>query len=145
MLARILAVVCLCVCHKWVFYQNGCTDRAGFWNGGFFRPIPPCVLAKFGYRQKQGYFLVELCPKLGTLSRWTKRVISSARRRWAMRPLVLTCLVLLSCRGSADPINGARGIMFSGCPSVCMRVRQHFRPPNRRLLVQPIYKFKVAR
>ena len=26
----------VCICHKSVFYQNGWTDRAGFWHGGFF-------------------------------------------------------------------------------------------------------------
>jgi len=33
-----LACVCLSVCHKSVFYQNGWTNRAGFGTGAFFQP-----------------------------------------------------------------------------------------------------------
>ena len=37
--------VCLClfISHKSVFYWSGWTDRAGFWHGGLFRPVP-CTL-----------------------------------------------------------------------------------------------------
>ena len=48
MLARVLAMalclsVCLSVCHKSVFYWSGWRDRAGFWQGGFFRSVLHCV------------------------------------------------------------------------------------------------------
>jgi len=58
------ASVCLSVYHKSVFYRNGWTDRAGLWRAGFYRPILHCVLRKFRYLQKDGYFPLELCPKL---------------------------------------------------------------------------------
>jgi len=52
MLARVLTMaLCLClsvcVCHKSVFCWSGWTDRAGFWHGGFFRPVLHCALRKF--------------------------------------------------------------------------------------------------
>jgi len=32
-------------------YRNDWTNRAGFWHGGFFPPIPLCVIRKSGYLQ----------------------------------------------------------------------------------------------
>ena len=46
----------LSVCHKPVLYRNDWTNRAGFWHGGFLPRTPHCVLRKFGYLQKLGYF-----------------------------------------------------------------------------------------
>jgi len=51
---------------KSVFYRNGWTDRVVIWHVGIFRPILRCVLRKFRYLQKYGYFPLELCPKLRT-------------------------------------------------------------------------------
>jgi len=52
--------------HKPVLCRNDwtkwATNRAGFWHGGSLPPIPYCVLRKFGYVQKRGYFLLGLCP-----------------------------------------------------------------------------------
>jgi len=48
------------VCHKSVFYQNGWTDRAGFWQGGFFRVILHGVVRKSRYLAKLQYFPLEL-------------------------------------------------------------------------------------
>jgi len=39
-----------------------------FWHGGFYRPIPYCVIRKLGYLQKYGYFPLKLCSKLWTLN-----------------------------------------------------------------------------
>ena len=39
--------LCPSVCHKSVFCWSGWTDRAGFWHGGFFRPVLHYVLRKF--------------------------------------------------------------------------------------------------
>ena len=73
MLARVLTMavrpsVCVCVCHKSVFYRNGRTNRVGLWHGSFFPPILHCVLRKFRYLQELGYFSLELCSKLWTSS-----------------------------------------------------------------------------
>ena len=46
----------LSVCHKPVLYRKDWTNRAGFWHGGFLPRTPHCVLRKFGYLQKLGYF-----------------------------------------------------------------------------------------
>jgi len=58
--------VCLSVCptvrHKPVLCRNDWTNRAGFWHGGSLPSIPYCVLRKFGYVKKRGYFLLGLCP-----------------------------------------------------------------------------------
>ena len=56
----------LLVRHKPVLCRNDWTNRADFWFGGFFLPVPHCVVRKFGYLQKLGYFRLELCPKLRT-------------------------------------------------------------------------------
>jgi len=59
--------ICLSVSlSKPVLYRNDWTNRAGIWRWGFLPPVPHCVVRKFGYLQKLGYFPVELCPKLGT-------------------------------------------------------------------------------
>jgi len=44
--------VCLSVCHKVEFYQNGSTDRAGFWHRGRSWLILQCIRTEFGYLQK---------------------------------------------------------------------------------------------
>jgi len=64
MLARVLAIalypsVGVCVCLSVCLSQVGVllkwlTDRAGFWRGGFFRPVLHCVLRKFRYLQNKG-------------------------------------------------------------------------------------------
>jgi len=54
------------VCHKPVLCRNYWTNRAGFWHWGLFPPISHCVIRKFGYLQKLGYFHLELCPELRT-------------------------------------------------------------------------------
>ena len=52
------AVCALCVRpsvrHKPVLYRNDWTNRAGFWQEGFLSPH--CVIRKFGYLRKLGYF-----------------------------------------------------------------------------------------
>jgi len=58
--------VSVSVCHKSVFYWSGWTDRAGFWNGCFFRPVLRCVLRKFSYLRKWRYFRLELFRKFRT-------------------------------------------------------------------------------
>ena len=69
MLVRVLAMtLCLClyvvcmsqigVLSKWINGSN-C-----FLHGSFFRPILHCVVKKFRYLQKWGYFFLEPCPKL---------------------------------------------------------------------------------
>jgi len=61
MLALALAMaLCLSVCHKSVFYRNEWTESSNFWHGGFFRPVLHCVLRKFRYLQKCGYFPLEI-------------------------------------------------------------------------------------
>ena len=42
------------VCHKWVFYRNGWTNRAGFWRVSFLPPVLHCVTRKFCYLQNKG-------------------------------------------------------------------------------------------
>jgi len=58
-----LAWPCVClsvsVCHKSVFYWNGWANPAGLWHGGFRRSILQCVIRKFRYLQKFGYFPLE--------------------------------------------------------------------------------------
>ena len=61
MLARVLAMAL--VCHKSVFYRNGWTDRDGFSQVGFFRPILDCVVRKFGYLQNKGTSFWNYAPK----------------------------------------------------------------------------------
>ena len=47
-------------------YRNVATDRAdGIWLGGFFLPIPRCVIGKLGYLEKLGYFLCNFVPNSG--------------------------------------------------------------------------------
>jgi len=58
--------VCPSVCHKPVLFRNDWTTRAAFWHGGFLLPVPHCVVKKFAYLQKLGYFHLELCSKLRT-------------------------------------------------------------------------------
>jgi len=55
-----------CVCQKSVFLRNWWTYLAGFCGEGFFQPVLHCVIKKFRYVQKYGYFPLELCPKLQT-------------------------------------------------------------------------------
>ena len=74
------ASVCLSVYHKSVFYRNGWTDRAGLWRAGFYRPILHCVLRKFRYLQKDGYFPLELCPKLHFLQFYLIRLAITPRK-----------------------------------------------------------------
>ena len=59
--------VCLSVCHKPVLCRNDRTNLAAIWLGGFLPHIPHCVLRKFGYLRKYGYFPLELCLKIWTL------------------------------------------------------------------------------
>jgi len=59
-------------------------DSSWFWHGGFLPAIPHCVIRKFGYLQKLGYFPLALCPKPRTLKispRQVDRVVNKARRR----------------------------------------------------------------
>jgi len=76
MLARVLAkapclAVCLAVTSRSSIER---TERMELVVGmeAFFLPVLHCVERKFGYLQKQGYFLLELCPKFRTwkISRW---------------------------------------------------------------------------
>ena len=43
------------------------TNRGGFWSGSFLPSIPHCVIRKFGYLQKLGYFPLALVPDSCTL------------------------------------------------------------------------------
>jgi len=56
MLARYMLASCVypSVCHKPVLYRNDWTNRAGFWQEGLLSPH--CVIRKFGYLRKLGYF-----------------------------------------------------------------------------------------
>jgi len=56
--------VCLSVCHKSVFYRNGWTNWAAFWQ--FFPPMLHCAIRKFSTFKKYGYFPLDLCHKLRT-------------------------------------------------------------------------------
>jgi len=71
MLVRVLAMaLCLsvCVCHKSVFYQNGCMNRAGFWYGRFLLPILYCVRPKKEiWVSSKIWVPLEIYPKLRTL------------------------------------------------------------------------------
>jgi len=44
--------VCLSVLDKSVFYRNGSTNRASFWDMSFLPTLLHCVKRKFGYLQK---------------------------------------------------------------------------------------------
>ena len=68
-------IVCLSVRHKPVLYRSVWTNRAGIWYGGFLLPIPHCVIRKFGYIQKLGYFPLEVCPDA---SRQVDRVVNNS-------------------------------------------------------------------
>jgi len=54
------AMLCICgtshgpVRHKSEFYENGWTNRAGFWHVSFLPPVLHCVKRKFGYLQNKG-------------------------------------------------------------------------------------------
>ena len=67
--------------HKPVLYRNHWTNRTGFWQGGFLRPIPHCVIRKYGCPQKLGYFPPGPCPKLRTSPPQVDRVVNKTRRR----------------------------------------------------------------
>ena len=77
MLARYLLSSCvrLSVRHKPVLYRSVWTNRAGIWYGGFLLPIPHCVIRKFGYIQKLGYFPLEVC---SDASRQVDRVVNNS-------------------------------------------------------------------
>ena len=83
----------LSACHKPVLYRNDWTNRAGFWHRGLLPHIPRCVIRKYGYLQKLGYFPLELCPKLRTWKispRQVDRVVNKTRRRRRRRSSLLT-------------------------------------------------------
>ena len=92
--AIFVVVVCpwvrLYVRHKLVLYRNNWTNRAGFWHGDFSPNILHCVLRKFGYLQKLGYFPVEVCSKLRISPRQVDRVANKTRRRRRRRSSLLT-------------------------------------------------------
>jgi len=48
-----------------VLHRKDWTNRVNFWHGGFLPPIPHCVVRKFAYLQKLGYFRLGLCSKSG--------------------------------------------------------------------------------
>jgi len=62
-----VVVACLPVCHEPVLYRNDWTNRASFWHGGFLLSIRCCVIRKYAYLQKSGYFPLGLFPELRTL------------------------------------------------------------------------------
>jgi len=81
------------VCHKPVLCRNDWMNRAGFWRGGFLPPIPLCVVRKYGYLPKLGYFPLGLCPKLQTWKispRRVDRVANNTLRRRRRRSSSLT-------------------------------------------------------
>jgi len=46
------------------YYCVRTTDRAHFWHGGFLPPVPHCVMRRFVYLQKLGYFPLGLSQTL---------------------------------------------------------------------------------
>ena len=90
------------VCHKSVFYRKGWTDRAGFWHGGFFRPILHRVgCNKFRYLENKGtscwkFVLNFVLGKFRHAYRSSKRVISWHWRRQK------------GSRGSTPPMAGQK-------------------------------------
>jgi len=82
MLARVLAVaVCLSVClclSQIANVSNWLNESGWFWNGSFIRPIPRCVLRKYGYLRKKATFLWNL-PHTEDLENFTAARQSSQR------------------------------------------------------------------
>jgi len=63
------------------------------WHVLFFPPIPLCVIRKYGYLQKLGYFFLGLCPNLRTSKispLQVDRVVNNTRRRRRRRSSLLT-------------------------------------------------------
>jgi len=72
--ANLASAVYACVCpsvrpsvrHMPVLYRNDWTNRAGFWQPGFFPPISHCAIRKFRYRglfqSKNGTYLCNFVP-----------------------------------------------------------------------------------
>jgi len=90
MLAQVLAMalcLCLSVCHKLVFYQNGYTNRAGFWHGSFL-PTLSCKEIQVPSKIKvlpSGTLLQTLdLENFATAYRSSKRVVNLARERWTL-------------------------------------------------------------
>ena len=77
---RAVKRVCVCaillsVCYKLALYRNDWMNRTGMWREGFLPPIPHCVVRKFGYIQKLGYFPLEVC---SGASRQVDRVVNDS-------------------------------------------------------------------
>jgi len=60
---RLYFCLSLSVCH--VVCRNGRTNRAGFWCGGFLRPILHCVKRKSVTSKNKGTFLRNFVPNSG--------------------------------------------------------------------------------
>jgi len=64
-LYAVVVSVCLSVTSRYCI-RNDWRIELGFGHGGFLPPILHCVMRKFGYLQKLGYFPLKLCFKLRT-------------------------------------------------------------------------------
>jgi len=106
--------------HKPVLYRNHWTNRAGFWHGGFLRPIPHCVIRKYGCPQKLGYFPPGPCPKLRTSPLQVDRVVNKTRRRRPSSFQLRLVVDLLSNFWPTDRV--ARSLCGSraSCLSMCL-------------------------
>ena len=90
MLAQVLAMaLCfVCVCHKSVYCQNSCTNRAGFWHGSFY---PTLCYKEIHVPSKisilsSGTLLQTLdLENFTTVYRLSKCVINLAQERWTLR------------------------------------------------------------
>jgi len=88
MLARNMLSSCVClsdrlsVCHKPVLYRNDWTNRAGFWDGGFFQHYPTLCYRETRESPKEGYF--SWTKKI--LPRQVDRVVNKTGRRSSLRP-----------------------------------------------------------
>jgi len=72
------AIYAVVVCPSVCLSQAGIVSKRlhesnCFWYGGFLPSIPHCLIRKFGYLQKLGYFPLGLYPKLRTYNNFATR------------------------------------------------------------------------
>jgi len=112
MLAKYMLSSCVVrpsICHKPVLYRNDWTNQAAIWHRGLLPPVPHCVLCRFGYLQKLGYFLRIFVPNSGSFFHSksivlsTKLVDGRACRRHLRRSTRRGCL--LYTLANCNPLN----------------------------------------
>ena len=86
----------LCLHHWPLLYKHNWRDRACFWHEHFLPPIAHCVTRKFRYLQKQGYFPLEFCPKLWTISPQQVNHVDNKAHQWSRFLTTLTIMAYLN-------------------------------------------------